>query len=75
MKESYLATNSPTFALHAPAWHAPCPSVGVVELAGRPFLWCPDCRCLVSMEAVAIKADVSATFMPAPTAPATEPIP
>jgi len=69
MKEPYLETRSPSAALHAPSWHAPCPQVSVVDIGGRAHLFCGSCRCLVSMEAVAIKADLNASFQPAKEAP------
>jgi len=61
VKQPYPHTSGPSFALHAPSWHAQCPVV-LGDIGGRPHLWCPDCRCLVYLEAVAVKADISATF-------------
>lgn len=60
----YEPTNSASAALHAPDWHAACPEVDLVDVAGRPFAWCRRCRCMVSLEAVAVKVHPASTALP-----------
>jgi hypothetical protein len=68
VKQPYTRTTGPSFAFHAPTWHPDCP-VSVVDVGGRPHLWCPECRCLVYIEAVAVKAEIAATFAEAKEMP------
>lgn len=63
MPTSYPRTRAASNALHAPDWHASCVNVELHMYPGRgPVLWCPDCRCMASLEAVADKVDLVASM-------------
>lgn len=67
MPTPYPHSDRPSFALHAADWHASCSGVELHMHPGRgPVLWCPSCRCMASLEAVAAKVDLVASMAAAP---------
>lgn len=36
-------------------FHPGCLNVAVVDVAGFKYLWCPDCRVLANLDAMAVK--------------------
>lgn len=68
MPTPYRLSSTASFALHAPDWHVGC-RVSFHVVAGRPMLYCEDCRCLASMEAVAAKVDLLDSSSAPPPAP------
>ncbi len=53
-------------AWNAYLFHPDCPVVDVRDLGGFKYLWCPSCRCLCNLDAVAPKYATYNDALPSP---------